>query len=114
LFLAGYGYYSWRPGWGWGWWPEMYYDSPYITVDGQKVLDKPWWTISNRTPYTLTVANGDSSDEVDIDSSDTQKLMFYGSHEFTVKFPDGYQATVTPGKNNVTIEVDESGDIVIN
>lgn len=91
----------------------MYSDSPYIMVDGKKVLDKPWWHIQNDTPYTLTITNADGSDEVDIESGKTAQLMYYGNKEFTVTFPDGYQASVKTSDQEIVISQDAEGNIRI-
>jgi hypothetical protein len=111
LYWPLWGYYSWRPYWGWGWWDQMYYDSPYVIVDGEKVLDQPWWHIKNDTPYNLTVINTDGSDEVDIDSGKTAQLMYYGNKGFTIKFPDGEQTTIEASDQQVRIYQDEEGNV---
>lgn len=113
-FMAGFGYYCWRPGWGWGWWDQMYNSSPYIEIAGERVLDQPWWQIRNNTPYSITVTNENASDEVDLATGQEGNLMYYGTKNFTLTFPDGYQATISPGNNNVVINIDEQGNVVVN
>jgi len=90
----------------------MYYTSPYVTVNGQKMLDEPWWHITNDTEYTITVTNGDGSDEVDIESGKTSNLMWYGTKSFKITFPNGFQSTITTRTKNISIKVDEDGNLV--
>jgi hypothetical protein len=90
----------------------MYYDSPYIIINGQKVLDRPWWHITNNTDDTITVTNANGSDEVDIPSGQTAQLMQYGTESFTVTFPNGYQANITTSDKHVSIFVDQAGNVI--
>jgi hypothetical protein len=112
LFWPAWGYYSWRPGFGWGWWDTMYYESPYIVIEGRQVLDRPWWHIANNTTDTITVTNANGSDEVDIPSGQKAQLMQYGTESFTVTFPNGYQANITTSDKNVGISVDQAGNVM--
>jgi hypothetical protein len=90
----------------------LYYTSPYIVVEGRKVLDRPWWGITNATDETITVTNANGSDEVDIPSGQQARLMKYGTDSFTVTFPNGYQASVSTPERNVQISLDEMGNLI--